>query len=234
MQDIVVPPAALPLVVLARYPYVGEVKTRIAATIGAKAAAALYRAFLEDIRRRFANHPGWVIHWCFRPARSPFVEEIAGPAAAFPQTHGDLGERMQAALARVLAAGPRAAVLIGSDVPHLPLRTVEQAFALLAAGAELVLGPAQDGGYFLIGVGSVLPPVFADISWGGASVLEDTIRAARRAGVEPTLLPATYDVDDVEDLERLRGDIAAGRVSGLTATRGALERIPRVGYIGHE
>jgi len=217
-------------VVLARYPRVGAVKTRLAAAIGAGAAAVLYRAFLADIRRRLANHPGWALHWAFEPAGSPFAQEIAGTTAAFAQTRGDLGERMRAALARVVACGFRGAVLIGSDVPHLPLRTVEQAFASLAAGAELVLGPAEDGGYFLIGMRSVSAAVFRGIRWGGPSVLEDTIRAAQRAGLEPTFVPATYDVDDADDLERLRGDIAAGRVSGLSATRRALERIPRVGY----
>jgi rSAM/selenodomain-associated transferase 1 len=230
VRDIGRPRSAGALVVLARYPRPGDVKTRLAAAIGAGPAAALYRAFLVDIRRRFANRPRWVLHWAFDPAGSPFVEEIAGTAPAFPQTRGDLGERMRAALNRVLATGSRAAVLIGSDVPHLPPRTVKQAFASLAAGAELVLGPAEDGGYCLIGMGSVSAPVFRGIRWGGRSALEDTIRAARRAGIEPTLVPATYDVDDADGLERLRADIAAGRVSGLSATRRALERIPRVGY----
>lgn len=230
MWDGVLPPQTHALVVLARYPRAGEVKTRLAAAIGAAPTARLYRAFLEDLRRRFADRRTWELCWGFDPPDSPFAEEIAAPAPAFPQAAGDLGDRMQAALATVFAAGARLAVLIGSDVPHLPLRTVEQAFESLSAGAEVVLAPAEDGGYALIGMRSLRPALFSRVRWGTDSVLRDTIRAAREAGVEPALLPVTYDVDELGGLERLYGDILAGRLPELTATRAALEGTPRLRY----
>lgn len=220
------PPA---LVVLARHPEAGRVKTRLAASIGDGAAAALYRAFLLDLGRRLADHPAWVLHWAFTPADAPFPADIAGGEKAFAQTGGDLGDRMASAIERVLAEGHRSAVLIGSDVPHVPISTLEDAFRHLAAGAPLVLGPAEDGGYFLVGATS-LPPVFCDIRWGGSGVLEATIAAARRAGIEPALVAPTYDIDDREDLERLRAEILAGRIGDLAATEAVLERVPGLRY----
>ena len=216
------------LVVLARYPRVGAVKTRLSAAIGAQAAVALYRAFLADISSRFARQPGWTLHWAYEPVDSPFAAELAGGSPAFPQADGDLGERMASALARVLADGARAAVLIGSDIPHLAPATVAAAFAHLSVPDRLVLVPTQDGGYCLIGASSV-PPVFVGPRWGEPSVLADTVRLARAAGLEPLLLDGTYDVDDARDLERLRAEIAVIG-EALPATRAVLERIRPVGY----
>lgn len=214
---------------MARYPRPGRVKTRLAARIGADAAAELYRAFLADIAARFGGHPGWALHWAFEPASAPFAGVVAGARAAFPQTAGDLGSRMAAALGYVLSLGYRHAVLIGSDVPHLPIATVEQAFARLCAGAELVLAPVEDGGYCLIGVRSV-PDVFAGIRWGTADVLAETLTAAGRVGIDPALLAACYDVDDEAGLARLRADLELGRLPDLAATRGVLERAMPLRY----
>lgn len=216
--------SALPaLVVLARNPEAGKIKTRLAASIGDAAAAALYRAFLVDVGRRLAAHPSWMLRWAFAPADAPLPADIVRDAKAFPQTGGDLGERMEAAIGQALADGHPSVVLIGSDVPHVSIATIDDAFQRLAAGAPLVLGPAEDGGYYLVGATS-LPPVFCGVRWGGPDVLTATIAAARRSGIEPTLVAPNYDIDDREDLERLRADILAGRVSDLAETEVALER----------
>lgn len=211
------------LVVLARYPRAGQVKTRLAASIGDEATVEIYRAFLSDIGRRFSGHDGWTLHWAFEPAETPFRAEFAPEAKAFPQCGDDLGERMAAAFALVLAEGYSSAVLIGADVPHVPMATIGGAFRLLQERASLVLGPAEDGGYYLIGARSV-PPVFTGIRWGGANVFDETVAAARVAGLSPVLLPKTYDIDERADLERLQADIAAGRVDDLAATAAVLTR----------
>jgi rSAM/selenodomain-associated transferase 1 len=216
------------LVVMARYPRAGAVKTRLAAAIGAEHAAELYRAFLADLSRRLGADPRWTLHWTFEPADSPFATEIAAGSDAFPQADGDLGRRMARAIEAVLAAGATAAVLIGSDVPHLAAATVACAFDRLAAGADLVLVPTDDGGYCLVGARAV-PPVFAGPRWGASSVLAETVRLARAAGLEPSLLDATFDVDDADGLERLRARIASGDCD-LPATREVLERVRPVRY----
>jgi uncharacterized protein len=220
------------LVVLARFPEAGRVKTRLAAAIGGRAAAHLYRAFLEDIRHRFAadggEHP-WTLWWAFEPSGSPFAGDIARADRTFPQRPGDLGERMTGAMEEVLSRGYRNVVLVGSDIPHLPLATVAEAFARLGRGARLVIGPAEDGGYYLIGAASV-PPVFTGVEWGSAGVLAATIERARDAGIEPELMASLYDIDGPAELGRLRQDIRAGKVSGLDATWAALETIPTLGY----
>ena len=218
------------LIVMARYPEPGRVKTRLAASIGDAAAVALYRAFLDDLRARLAWHRSWVFYWAFEPAGSPFRAELAAETAAFAQVEGDLGARMHGAMTRGLRGGARRVVLIGSDVPHVPLSSLEAAFRRLSAGADLVVGPAEDGGYYMIGSRSV-PPVFEGIRWGGKDVLAATLAAARRNRIEPELLEEQYDVDDIGGLKRLQADMAAGRVVDLPATRAALEWVHSLGYV---
>lgn len=216
------------LIVFARYPRAGHVKTRLAAAIGPRAAADLYRGFLEDIARRLDGQPAWSTYWVFEPADSPFGEEIVPGARAFAQAEGDLGRRMAAAFGQVLARGHRRIALIGSDMPQLSAARVGEAFARLLE-ADLVLGPAEDGGYYLVGA-KAPPPIFEGMAWGTASVLEATVAAARRHGLVPALLARGYDIDDGVGLERLRRDLDSGRIGDLGATRSALERIPPLGY----
>jgi rSAM/selenodomain-associated transferase 1 len=218
------------LIVMARYPEPGMVKTRLAASIGDAGAAEIYRAFLRDLGARLPGHRSWVLRWAFEPAGSRFCVELAAGADAFAQVEGSLGARMLAAMARGLRDGARHVVLIGSDVPHVPLSILEEAFGRLSGGADLVLGPAEDGGYYLIGARSV-PAVFEGIRWGGPDVLAATLAAARRRGIEPELLETQYDVDDVGTVGRLEADLTAGRIVDLPATRAALERVRSLGYI---
>jgi rSAM/selenodomain-associated transferase 1 len=215
------------LIVFARYPRPGRVKRRLASAIGDEAAANLYRAFLSDLQRRLARRPSWTTYWAFEPKESPFAEEFGGGDPTFPQRGRSLGARMGTAMERAFQSGHSSVVLIGSDIPHVPLAALEEAFRRLAAGARLVLGPADDGGYYLIGARAV-PPVFAGIRWGGAGVLRATVAAARAAGIEPVMVSGCYDVDDPAALERLRADIEQRRVDGLPSTRAELERLPPI------
>lgn len=214
---------------MARYPREGQVKSRLAATIGVAGAARVYRAFLADLVARLGGDPRWSFHWAYDPPDSPFADEIAAGAPAFAQVDGDLGRRMAGALGHLLDAGHRRVVLIGSDVPHLPVEAVAAAFAALDEGADLVLGPVEDGGYCLIGSPRV-PPVFRSVAWGGPDVLSMTLGHAERAGLVTHLLAPTYDVDDAGGLRRLASEIAAGTVRDLAATRNALEQAGALGY----
>jgi hypothetical protein len=125
-----------------------------------------------------------------------------------PQVGADLGERMHAALDHLLRGrGCEAAMLVGTDIPLLELEHLEDARESLRASGGVVLGPADDGGYYLIGMRTLHAELFRGIEWGTASVLTDTLRAAERAGIEARLTRALYDVDTIEDVRRLENDL---------------------------
>jgi rSAM/selenodomain-associated transferase 1 len=211
------------LVVLARHPEPGRVKTRLAARLGAEAAARLYRAFLLDLERTIGRDPRWELLWAYEPREAPFSASLGSAAPAVPQEEGSLGARMAGAMAAAFARDARRVVLIGSDVPHLDPEAVADAFARLRGGADLVLGPAEDGGYYLIGASGV-PPVFDGVRWGGSDVLRETLRRAAALGLRAELVAGTYDVDEEADVRRLLADPALVR---LPATRRALAPLSR-------
>jgi len=195
---------------MARHPVPGRVKTRLAAALGADAACALYRAFVLDLAERLGALP-YAVTWAYTPPGAPFAEVVCG-ARCRPQRGGDLGERLAAALGDELAAGPGPVLAIGADAPHIPAAALAEAAAALAGGADVVLGPAADGGYYLIGLGAPAPSLFAGIAWGTSGVLEATRARAAAAGLRTYLLPPSFDVDRVADLARLRAVLARGEV----------------------
>ena len=126
------------------------------------------------------------------------------PIQTMPQPEGDLGARMGGTMARLFEDGARAVVLIGSDLPSITPTVVRAAFDRLAHdGNSLVLGPALDGGYYLVAATRV-PPVFERIAWGTVDVLAQTCAAAAEAGIRVHLLDPLADVDTPDDLRRVR------------------------------
>lgn len=195
------------LCIFARAPEPGRVKRRLAGALGEAGALSAYLELVEGTLARCAQAASytselWVSGGDLDHPR--ILDWLARyPLALHEQTGADLGERMWWALKRGLAAGT-AAVLIGTDCPDIDRRYVEQAFEQLASH-DLVLGPAEDGGYGLIGLGTrPLPELFGDMPWGEATVLEHTLARARRLGARVALLPTIYDVDRPEDWERYR------------------------------
>ncbi|MEW6270594.1 MAG: TIGR04282 family arsenosugar biosynthesis glycosyltransferase, partial [Thermodesulfobacteriota bacterium] len=194
--------AADVLVVFARSPDAGRVKTRLARSIGDRTAAALYAAFVADLRDRFAAAP-FAVRWAVAPPEGGFAERFGlDPRTVFVQQGDDLGARMRDAFARMLGAGFARCAIVGSDMPQLRVDTVRNAFAHLAQ-ADLVLGPADDGGYYLIAARGV-PDVFDGVAWGTGSVLAATLARAQAGGLATALLERGFDVDVEPDLERLR------------------------------
>ena len=195
----------------------GRVKTRLVGAVTAEEAAALHAAFLADLlaRLRGSERFALTIAWALETG-----EEI--PSAAVPgvrQEGRDLGERLYRALAD--AARDHALVAaVGSDHPELPLARVDEAFAALAAGADVVLGPAADGGYYLVGARreALAPRLFADIPWSGPEVLACTLERCAELGLRPVLLAEGADVDTADDLARLA---AALRTDGSSCPRTA-------------
>lgn len=201
------------LVFVARVPEPGMVKTRLAALIGPERAASLYRDFLGDLAERFgAAHcvDGYDLRWACAPGSQPpdALRAVVGAAAdIFPQRGADFAERLYQIACDCRTAGYRRLVISSSDSPHLPAETVACAFAALER-ADVALGPAEDGGYYLIGLSlddspGAPPDLFRGIRMSTATVCAETLARARALGLSTTLLAPTFDIDETPDLARL-------------------------------
>ena len=185
--------------VFVRAPELGRVKTRLAAALGDDGALRVYRRLAEHTVRE-AREVGGELRVHFTPAeRDAEVRAWLGDAVYIPQAAGDLGTRMEAAFRAAFDAGAERVVIIGSDLPDLSAALLRRAFDALASHPA-VLGPARDGGYYLLGMTSLIPGIFHDIPWSTATVLARTLERLRAAGIEPVLLDTLTDVDEVEDL----------------------------------
>jgi rSAM/selenodomain-associated transferase 1 len=169
-------------------------------TFDAARVARLADAFIRDtmgVCERCAHEALSIV---FAPPDSePYFRAVAPDARLVPQAGGDLGARLAAAIALAFDSGATRVVVIGTDSPHLPPERIDEAFDALAA-ADCVLGPARDGGYYLIGLGARRPELFRGIRWGTANVLAETVAAARVAGLRLVQLAEERDIDEREDL----------------------------------
>ena len=183
-----------------RAPEAGRVKTRLAATLGAEGALRVYRRLAEHtVREARAVDAELRIH--FTPAdREPEVRAWLGDGPHYlAQAEGDLGTRMEAAFRSAFADGAERAVIVGSDLPDLTAALLRRAFDALDEHPA-VLGPARDGGYYLLGMRAMIPGVFDGVPWSTDAVLALTLERMRGAAIEPALLPTLADVDEADDL----------------------------------
>lgn len=186
------------LLIFARYPELGKVKTRLAADLGPDAALAAYRQLLFHTQAVVQPLPAARTLWLAAeppPAAPPLwagTPQRVQPAAA------DLGQRMAYAFAEAFAEGARRVVVIGSDCPGLSTALLTEAFAQLQH-RDVVLGPAHDGGYYLLGLRQPQPALFEGITWSTDAVRRDTLAIAARLGLAVTELPTLRDVDTAED-----------------------------------
>jgi uncharacterized protein len=188
--------AAAVLLVFVKAPRPGHVKTRLAAAIGDERAAAAYREMAQGVLERtapLAEEYERLVFFTPDDARDEIARWL-GPETLVAQDGADLGARMDAAFATAFARGARSAVLVGSDLPRLDRSHVLAALAALHAH-EVVLGPAVDGGYYLIALRERRPELFRDIAWSTAAVLEQTLRRCEALGLRPHLLETLPDVD---------------------------------------
>jgi len=191
------------LIVFAREPLPGKVKTRLAASLGERAAAELYETMLRDVLKGVRQLDGVdaVVYWACEEESLPLLAERYR-CRSRRQGPGDLGRRMLGAFGEMFADGCELCCIIGSDAPDLPLPYLQEAFRLLASlKSEVVLGPCRDGGYYLLGMRQVWPELFRGIPWGSAAVLDRSLAAAEGSGVSVSLLPAWQDIDTLEDLQ---------------------------------
>jgi rSAM/selenodomain-associated transferase 1 len=201
--------------VFAKQPLAGAVKTRLAAATSPAWAAQVAAALLADTLQRAATVPvERVIAFAPADAADWFAQAAQGRFTLQAQTGGDLGQRLRSFFEAQQRRGADGTVVIGTDSPTLPVEFIEQAFRQLES-ADVVLGPAPDGGYYLIGCGPRLPPVFDGVEWSSTRVLGETVRRLDDPSWRLALLPPWYDVDTLADWQMLCGHLAALRRASI-------------------
>jgi rSAM/selenodomain-associated transferase 2/rSAM/selenodomain-associated transferase 1 len=193
------------VMVFARAPVPVKVKTRLIPELGEAGASALHRRLVAHcLQAARDSRLGPVELWCAPGVDDPFFRECEQRfgASLHPQKDGDLGARMQGAFESALTRSRRA-ILVGGDVPALSPAYLRDADHALAAGNDAGVGPAEDGGYVLIGLSRIDPGLFRDITWGGSEVFAQTRGRAAALGLRIHELPRLWDVDRPEDLARL-------------------------------
>lgn len=195
------------LIVFGKNPVPGRVKTRLASEIGSSAAARLYQGFLIDTVERF-NHAGADVRLYIAPTSDPLPGALSAfDRFALRQRGAGLGERMKNAFADTFMAGYDRVVIVGSDHPTLPLERIHEAFERLAERSTIVIGPSEDGGYYLLGLGHPAPQLFDGITYSRGDVFERTVDRAKRLRRSVHTLASWYDVDSMDDLGRLVADL---------------------------
>jgi hypothetical protein len=180
--------------IFAKPPVPGEVKTRLAAALGAEAAASLARAFLEDTIESVRS-----LTWAL-PALASTVP-VRADVPVLLQGEGDLGERIERVLRAALRRA-KVAIAIGADAPALPSHLLESARSALEE-ADVAIGPAEDGGFYLLALRSCPEGLLRDLPWSSVDTLHATVERLRVLGLRTRVLEPWFDVDRVEDLERL-------------------------------
>ncbi|HJY85016.1 MAG TPA: TIGR04282 family arsenosugar biosynthesis glycosyltransferase [Candidatus Binatia bacterium] len=203
------------LVIVAKAPVVGQVKTRLCPPLSAAEAAELFRCFLVDTVARACTVSDSQVCLAFTPADSEalFQALLPFPLRYLPQRGNGLGERLVNIFADLLDEGFGKVVIMDSDSPTLPTAYLQEAFTSLSdPGNDAVLGPCSDGGYYLVGARAVHHGLFENITWSTSSVLTETLAQARLHKLNITLLPSWYDIDNGADLYKLAAEL--GRLDG--------------------
>ena len=211
---------------MAKAPRPGEVKTRLCPPLTPDEAAGLYRCFLQDKVAQLRTLGGAHAVVAFTPddSRREF-ETLAPGLPLIPQRGDDLGSRLLNTLDTLLRDGHSAAVAIDSDTPNLPTAFLAQAIEIVTdSPTDVVLGPSDDGGYYLIGLRHPWPVLFERMPWSTADVLPETIRRAEAAGLRVACLPPWFDVDTPKDLQRLIVALGRDDDQAPSHTRRFLER----------
>ncbi len=196
------------LAIFAKYWEPGAVKTRLARAVGAVAAAEFHRVCVDTLASRLASVQAErvLVH---APAErgAAFAHLVAKGWRLLPQGAGDLGARLERFFNWAFAGGATRAAVVGADSPTLPVEYVRLAFERLGE-YPVVLGPAADGGYYLVAARPPAPPIFDEIDWGSPQVWQQTMARLKAAEIPCSILPEWYDVDAPSDLVRLAEELA--------------------------
>jgi hypothetical protein len=199
------------LVIMGKEPQAGRTKTRLCPPLTAEQAAELYRCFLDDIismvRKVVRKQPELEPHIAYYPETAAnYFKQLAPDFGLVPQSGERLNERLQTVFDTCFGQGYRQVAAINSDSPTLPGTHLVEAFERLET-ADVVLGPCEDGGYYLIGLKRPLPEIILPVQMSTERVLADTLALIEAQGLAVELLPVWYDVDTVEDLARLKREL---------------------------
>ena len=213
------------LVIFAKAPIAGQVKTRLCPPLTLEQAAELARCFLLDIVERVCSLPGVDVYIAFSPADSEpiFRALLPFPVSYFVQRGNSLGERELNIFLNLQQKKSSRVVLIGSDIPTLPISHLQEAFGKLAdTHCDAVFGPSSDGGYYLVGMREVHTVLFENITWSTSTVMAETLAQAQKHNLDVAVVPQWYDVDEhaellrlVEELKTTTTPSAAPRTSAL-------------------
>ncbi len=199
------------LVIFSKAPILGQVKSRLARHIGPEEALRVHIQLLHRTLRRLCVSNNWSTELWIE-GNLDYLNEVAFVedygVALRPQTGSDLGQRMYRAIEALNAQG-KTVVLVGSDCPTLETGYIERAFSLVESGVDVVFGPAEDGGYVLIGMAAPHEGVFENITWGTAQVMQQSLDRITQLGLGYKLLETQWDVDNLQDLSRFESEFGS-------------------------
>lgn len=192
------------IAVMLKAPVAGHVKTRLVPPLTQENAAELYKCFIKDIFAKIDKLKAIDVFAAFIPAGSKEIIKkiIPKKVSLIPQKGIDLGERLANLFSELFAKGYKKVVVIGSDSPDMPIKYIKMAFDELK-NDKIVFGPAEDGGYYLVGMNRFHKKIFENIQWSTDNVLNESLKIARKEGIDAFLLPKWYDIDIYSDLQRL-------------------------------
>ena len=196
------------LIVFAREPKVGKVKTRLQGYFSPEMCVKLYKAFLKDTLKlaRTTKCLNRVLAYESSMPEPKYLKTIAPDFLFYKQDGGNLGGKMHHAFKFARRMDCNKTVIIGSDSPNLPIKCIKGAYRRLDV-SDIVIGPSYDGGYYLIGLKKPCKEIFKGVKWSSKAVLEDTVKNARKIGKKVSILKKWYDVDDSAGLVRLKSDL---------------------------
>jgi len=216
------------LAIMAKAPVAGTVKTRLVPPLTPAQAAEVCRALLLDQFDHLRNFAGAQRYVFYTPADAENILRGLGGAdyIYLAQSGDDLGARMQQVFTDLSRLGHRDIILIGSDLPALPLAILEQAFGQLSRSKRrVVLGPSEDGGYYLVGMNRPTPEIFADMTWSHDRVFADTTARLDALSRPYSVLPTWFDLDVAVDFQRLWQLPKSELRAGLSRTLACLEKL---------
>jgi len=214
------------IAIMAKQPEEGKTKTRLCPPLLPKEAAVVYQALLEDTISLVSSLSHFDLVLAITPPESrSFFESITPGGTRLIAVEGEnLGVCLSKTLQALFEAGYSQAAVINSDGPSLPPGFILRGFELLN-DSDLVLGPGQDGGYYMIGMKQLYPELFSDISWSTSRVFFQTLAVCNKLKLRTAVLPAWYDIDTAQDLERLKEEIKTMPESRLHFTRAVLDNL---------
>jgi rSAM/selenodomain-associated transferase 1 len=210
--------------VMAKAPRAGAAKTRLCPPLCPAQAARLAEAFLVDTVAIVQRAGCEVRVMCRNGAERRALESVLGASTPVCVQEGKgLGDALESAFRQGLADDGTAVAVLGADSPTLPPPLVREAFVALGRGADVALGPSEDGGYYLLAARALHQSLFHDMPWSTCAVGALTLARCREAGLSAHVLPTWYDVDDRASLARLQAELSGGAPSLAPRTRSALE-----------